>query len=87
MPYLPEQHKRYYKDLLDQIHLHAITEPGELNYLITELCLQAMKDKTVNYTLLNGIVGALDCAKEEFRRRVLNPYEQEKIKSNGDVYL
>jgi hypothetical protein len=31
-------------------------------------------------------VGALEQAKDEFRRRVVHPYEDLKIKENGDVY-
>jgi hypothetical protein len=31
-------------------------------------------------------IGALECCKLEFYRRVAVPYEDRKIKSNGDVY-
>lgn len=86
MPYLKKEERSYYNDLIAQIERHSITSPGELNFLVTLLIKQSMKDKTINYSLLNGIVGALDCAKEEFRRRILNPYEDSKIISNSDVY-
>jgi hypothetical protein len=35
---------------------------------------------------MNEIVGALECCKQEFIRRKLNPYEDKKIKENSDVY-
>lgn len=31
-------------------------------------------------------VGAIECAKMEFARRVIFPYEDRKISENGDVY-
>lgn len=64
----------------------AITEPGELTYLITELVNQVLENKTVNYTLLNGVVGSIECAKLEFYRRVVAKHENLKIKDNGEVY-
>jgi hypothetical protein len=35
---------------------------------------------------VNDVVGALDGAKAEFQRRVVAPYEDKKIRENGDVY-
>lgn len=60
--------------------------PGELNYLITEYCLGYLERKGTSYTNLNEIVGVLECAKQEFYRRAVSPYEDEKIKENGDIY-
>ena len=39
-----------------------------------------------SYATINDIIGALEGAKMEFYRRVVAPYEDEKIKENGDVY-
>lgn len=86
MPYLQEKDKLYYDSLLILLKRHAIETPGELNFLLTEVCKQAMNEKSVNYTLLNGIMGALESCKQEFYRRIVAPYEDKKIKSNGDVY-
>ena len=66
--------------------------PGELNYCITMLVKRYIADNAnldtgVNYTLLNEIMGALECAKIEFYRRAMIPYETTKIRQNGDVYL
>ena len=38
------------------------------------------------YATMNEIVGALECAKHEFQRRVMNNYEDLKCKENGDVF-
>ena len=58
---------------------------GELNYLITKTIISYWEEHK-NYQGINDIVGALTCAKDEFYRRVAVPYENEKIKTNGDVY-
>jgi hypothetical protein len=61
--------------------------PGELNYLLTSLCLEYIGMAPVlSYELLNEVIGVLECAKMEFYRRVGVPYEENKILDNGDVY-
>lgn len=58
---------------------------GELNYAITMLCHEYVKRVGASYTLLSGVVGVLECAKMELYRRVIAPYEDEKIQENGDI--
>ena len=60
--------------------------PGELNYIITKLLLRYITVKGINYQTINDIVGALECCKSEFYRRVVAEYENKKAKENGDVY-
>lgn len=60
--------------------------PGELNFALTRLLQHYMRDKPLTYTLLNECLGALEAAKLEYVRRVVVPYEDSKMKSNGDVY-
>ena len=91
-PYIP-QHLR--ANLVD---CPVASNPGELNFLITDLILVYLTDKyrynpadkkeedEVNYEALNEIVGVLECAKHEFMRRLLDRYEDEKRTINGDVY-
>lgn len=62
------------------------TTPGELNYDITNSIIKYYHDKELNYQTINDILGALEGAKLEFYRRVVVPYEDKKIKENGDVY-
>lgn len=63
------------------------TNPGELNYCITLLVRNYIsRHPELNYQGINDILGALEGAKLEFYRRVVAPYEDEKIKENGDVY-
>jgi len=59
---------------------------GDLSYLITKLCLMYIRIKEKNYTTLSDVVGVLECTKSEFIRRMVDPYEDEKIKENEDVF-
>jgi hypothetical protein len=59
---------------------------GELNYLFTCEIIQFLRDRPLSYALINDVLGALEGAKLEFVRRIVNPYEDKKIEENGDVY-
>jgi hypothetical protein len=59
---------------------------GELNYEVTLLIRSYLAVHGRSYQVFNDITGALEGAKTEFYRRVVSPYEDEKIKLNGDVY-
>ena len=64
-----------------------LEKPGNLNYVITEICIAYLERKGLNYNDgINAVIGALECAKLELYRRVAAPYEDTKIKVNGDVY-
>lgn len=58
---------------------------GELNYIIT-MVIKEYYDSIGGYQGVNDVLGALEGAKLEFYRRVASPYEDIKIKENGDVY-
>jgi len=59
---------------------------GELNYAITKLLVAYWNAEPKKYQRLNDIVGALEGAKAEFQRRVVVPYETQKLLENSDVY-
>jgi hypothetical protein len=84
MPYITGQHDRA---MLNPVTKCApATHAGELNYQITMLCIAFMEREGKTYDAINTVVGALECAKLEFYRRAAAPYEDGKIKQNGDVY-
>jgi len=60
--------------------------PGELNYLITHQINKYLFLNGMSYQTINDILGALSGVKGEFYARVARPYEDKKIKENGDVY-
>ncbi len=80
MPYIKQSRRA---------ELHSKNIPvtaGELNYMLTKLCIAYMSDTGNSYQSINDVVGALEGAKLEFYRRYAAPYEDTKIKENGDVY-
>lgn len=81
MPYI--KHER-------RADLAADLEPktaGELNYAFTLLALDFLDNqKDFNYQVLNDVLGAFEGAKTEFYRRVVVPYEEQRMLANGDVY-
>ena len=84
MPYIRKDDRVYYDVTLGD-HSPA-TGPGELNFQITQLCLQYMSQEEINYQRYNDIIGVLESCKLEFYRRAVAPYEAKKIEENGDVY-
>lgn len=80
MPYIPGFGRDFYEP-----HCPEATTPGELNFQITCLIKKYLGDN-LSYSLINDVVGALEGAKLEFYRRVVAPYEDDKILENGDIY-
>lgn len=84
MPYIkPEE--RFYSDVTLGDY-SAAREPGTLNYQITMLCTDYIKDTGEKYQSYNDVIGALEACKLEFYRRAVAPYEEGAIKRNGDIY-
>jgi len=59
--------------------------PGTLNYAITKIIHNYIKDNGLCYNNLNEVIGVLECAKQEFYRAVAAPYEDIKRKENGSI--
>jgi len=64
----------------------VIETPGDLNFVLTKVCLEYLDNKSESYQAYNDIVGALECCKLEMYRRAVAPYEELKIAENGDLY-
>lgn len=87
MPYIKQDKRNEIKDIIHSQEVNAIETVGDLNYTITMICKKFMEmNGGISYTNVNSIIGVLDCAKQEFYRKVGAPYEDEKIKENGDVF-
>jgi hypothetical protein len=82
MPYV-EQERRTLAAI--PITAAAMTA-GELNYQLTEVIKLYVQANALSYRTINDVMGALEGAKLEFYRRVAAPYEDRKIRANGDVY-
>lgn len=59
---------------------------GGLTWAVTILVDEWVSGSGVQYARLAHAVGALECAKLELYRRVAAPYEDTKVRLNGDVY-
>ncbi len=81
MPYI----KQSLRSDMDE-DIRPAEHPGELNYQLTQVILAYLEENGLRYHIINDIIGALEQAKDEFRRRVVHPYEDQKKNENGDVY-
>lgn len=57
---------------------------GDLNYVITRLVAFYFCNET-RYHMISRVSGVLDNVKEEFYRRLANPYEASAMNRNGDI--
>lgn len=85
MPYITEERKSELQKSINSI----LSEPlsiGDVNYIITMIVQKYIYNLGINYSVLNEVIGVLECAKLELYRRLVSVYEDNKIKENGDVY-
>lgn len=87
MPYIKKDQRPAVDALVDPIisylkNLPVEDQDGTLNYLVTRIIKQVYPTK---YFHLNRALGVLSAITQELYRRVIGPYEDEKIKENGDV--
>ncbi|MBC8147097.1 MAG: hypothetical protein H8E98_03850 [Bacteroidetes bacterium] len=82
MPYIKQERRK-------EIENGELPEnSGELNFVVTSLIDKYLMNKgKTRYTHLNDAIGVIECVKLELYRRIVSPYEDEKIKENGDVYI
>lgn len=82
MPYITPERR-----LEIGLSIHDIPQDeGELNYAISVLLDAYMGKHGLSYARMGDCVGACSNAEAEFRRRVMDGYEDEKCRMNGDVY-
>lgn len=83
MPYITQEARTQFLD-----EGRKASKPGELNYLMSRLVRSylAMHGPTPGYQTYNDVIGVLECLKLEVYRRLAAPYEDIKIRENGDVF-
>jgi hypothetical protein len=89
MPYIKQAQRRVLDnepviDVASHITLDSIT--GEFNYVISTIANELVQTYGRSYKVMSAIRAAMEDASAEFYRRVMAPYEDEKIAENGDVY-
>lgn len=82
MPYVKPGRRELLNPLIQELS-SSISSVGDLNYVITMLCLSEAPDSYDDY---NALVGVLESAKLEFYRRAVSAYEDTKVGENGDCY-
>jgi len=85
MPYIQKERRQRLDDKIEALAkaVDMNHREGEFNYIITRLFLELSGEG--RYHDYNELIGALECAKLEFYRRKLAPYEDKKIKETGDI--
>jgi hypothetical protein len=90
MPYIKTYERGKYDVVIEDL-VDALTDrktklppPGDINYILSS-ALWRIWNQQPSYTTGNMIVGVLECVKQEFFRRKLNLYEDEKLSENGDL--
>ncbi len=87
MPYIKQKDRTPVNGLIDALakiigELPEDQQDGTMNYTITKLMRGVYP---LRYRHQNRAMGVLECVKQEHYRRVIGPYEDLKIKENGDV--
>lgn len=88
MPYIKPQSRRPIDELLKPLteYLSAVPlekQDGAVNYTVTKI-LKAVYNND-NYFTFNRSLGLIGALQQEWYRREVVPYEDRKIKENGDV--
>lgn len=87
MPYVKQEIRDQYDSLIHELSQKLCGMPiGNMNYVLTKLIELRWENEENSYFTINEIMGVLECVKQEFYRRIAEPYEDKKIKENGDVY-
>ena len=77
MPYIKKEDRPQFDEILKE--LPVLNNAGELNYVITKIAVKYLKHHGKSYENCSNVTKAFDNAKDEFVRRILSPYEDEKI--------
>lgn len=86
MPYVDPETRSYFDEVIET--MPNIVEKGELTYLIARLQMRFAEcpGTLPNYQRHSDAVAAAADAAHEYRRKVLDPYEDTKAAKNGDIY-
>lgn len=86
MPYIKDEDRKKYANLVDEIYnVHVIETKGDLEYLIFRLMVKYMQTREKRYSTLHDCTYAAMHCSDEFRRRFLDKREDEARETNGDV--
>lgn len=82
MPYIPPDEREEFRQL-DDLYIDT---PGKLVYAFTRLIRKFIRSqKQITFMVYALVLGCLCATALEFYRRGVAPYEDEKLRQNGDV--
>ena len=84
MPYIEPEKRDKFKNILSHLACMNLSI-GEINYFISAFLHDLILKRGCCYAMLNSIIGMLECAKQEFYRQIVAPYEDKKQYGNGPV--
>lgn len=90
MPYIAKADRPKFDSLIEDVvdaltdHGYKNFEQGELNYVVSSIVWKLF-EQNKKYGTGSKLKGVLDDVKDEFYRRKMVPYEDEKIKEHGDL--
>ena len=84
MPYIKPEQRNKWDTWLYSAPLFNL--PGELSYVLTRITRSYLLGEKRSYIAYAMITGVLFLTLMEFVRRMVNPYEDQKLKDNSDVY-
>ena len=82
MPYIKKERRHHLDHIVWKMLRMGVEPNGELNYILFKFCIEVVQSSYNNY---KNYIGELNECVAEIRRRLLAPYEDQKIKENGDV--
>lgn len=82
MPYIEPEKRHSMNLVVTEMEEQNVQPDGRLNYVLYKFCKDNIEPSYNNYK--NYCAELRQCA-TEIERRLLGPYEDSKIKSNGDV--
>ncbi len=82
MPYIKKEKRPDMDEVVALMAQKGVKADGDLNYVLYKFCKENVKPSYNNY---KNFLGELRQCAAEIERRLLCPYEDQKITENGDV--
>jgi hypothetical protein len=82
MPYVKQERRPGLDRVVSEMKWVDVKADGDLNYILYAFCKRCV---TPSYNNYKNFCGELRQCATEIERRLLGPYEDEKIEENGDV--
>ena len=82
MPYIKQDRRDVLDQIVDAMDIANVKADGDLNYILYAFCKRYIP---LNYNSIKNFNGELSQCATEIERRLLGPYEDDKIRINGDV--